>query len=155
MTMSRAVADMRSLVSEWLGIAGAAVFVVIAASHLRHLTTATGQRRPWHACHVLIAVGMAFMYAPAAIDPFVIPAGFWRVVFALACVLAGVVVDGRRPTGPDADVAADRRRPRRDGLHVDDEPVGVAVLGAGRLPRRAGVAVGRWTPTGAWTGARR
>ena len=78
------------LVSEWLGIAGAAVFVVIAASHLRHLTTATGQRRPWHACHVLIAVGMAFMYAPAAIDPFVIPAGFWRVVFALACVLAAL-----------------------------------------------------------------
>jgi hypothetical protein len=78
------------LVPEWLGIAGAAVFVVIAASHLRHLTTATGQRRPWHACHVLIAVGMAFMYAPAAIDPFVIPAGFWRVVFALACVLAAL-----------------------------------------------------------------
>jgi hypothetical protein len=78
------------LVSEWLGIAGAAVFVVIAASHLRHLTAATGQRRPWHACHVLIAVGMAFMYAPAAIDPFVIPAGFWRVVFALACVLAAL-----------------------------------------------------------------
>jgi hypothetical protein len=78
------------LVPEWLGITGAAVFVVIAASHLRHLTTATGQRRPWHACHVLIAVGMAFMYAPAAIDPFVIPAGFWRVVFALACVLAAL-----------------------------------------------------------------
>jgi Domain of unknown function (DUF5134) len=78
------------LVPEWLGIAGAAVFVVIAASHLRHLTTATGQRRPWHACHVLIAVGMAFMYAPAAIDPFVIPDGFWRVVFALACVLAAL-----------------------------------------------------------------
>ena len=78
------------LVPEWLGIAGAAVFVLIAASHLCHLTTATGQRRPWHACHVLIAVGMAFMYAPAAIDPFVIPAGLWRVVFALACVLAAL-----------------------------------------------------------------
>ena len=61
------------LVPEWLGIAGAAVFVAIAASHLRHLTTAVGQRRPWHACHVLIAVGMAFMYAPTAIDPFVHP----------------------------------------------------------------------------------
>jgi hypothetical protein len=79
-----------ALVPEWLGIVGAAVFVVIAASHLRHLATAVGQRRPWHACHVLIAVGMAFMYAPAAIDPLVIPAGFWRVVFALACVLAAL-----------------------------------------------------------------
>ena len=75
---------------EWLGIVGAAIFVVIAVSHLRHLATAVGQRRPWHACHVLIAVGMAFMYAPAAIDPLGIPARFWQIVFAVACVLAAL-----------------------------------------------------------------
>jgi hypothetical protein len=79
-----------ALVPEWLGIAGAAIFVAIAASHLRHLAAAVGQRRPWHACHVLIAIGMAFMYAPAAIDPLGIPAGFWRIVFAVACVLAAL-----------------------------------------------------------------
>lgn len=81
---------MPALVPEWLGIAGAAIFVVIAASHLRHLAASVGQRRPWHACHVLIAVGMAFMYAPAAIDPLGVPAGFWRIVFALACVMAAL-----------------------------------------------------------------
>jgi hypothetical protein len=90
MSTSRGSSAMPGLLPEWLGIAGAAIFVMIAASHLRHLVTADGQRRPWHACHVLIAVGMAFMYAPAAIDPFGIPAGFWQVVFAVACVLAAL-----------------------------------------------------------------
>jgi hypothetical protein len=79
-----------ALVPEWLGIAGAAIFVAIAVSHLRHLAAADGQRRPWHACHVLIAVGMAFMYAPAVIDPLGVPARFWQIVFAVACILAAV-----------------------------------------------------------------
>jgi hypothetical protein len=78
------------LIPEWLGLVGTAIFVVIIASHVRHLAMATGQRRPWHACHVLIAVGMAFMYAPAAVDPFAIPAEFWRVVFAVAAIVAGL-----------------------------------------------------------------
>ena len=81
---------MSALVPEWLGIVGAVVFVAIAASHLRHLVRAVGQRRPWHACHVLVAVGMAFMYAPAAIDPLSVPARFWQIVFAVACVLAAL-----------------------------------------------------------------
>jgi Domain of unknown function (DUF5134) len=90
MSMGRGGSGMLAFVPEWLGIAGAAVFVVIAASHLRHFATAVGQQRPWHACHVLIAVGMAFMYAPASIDPLGVPARFWQVVFALACVLAAL-----------------------------------------------------------------
>jgi hypothetical protein len=90
MSTSRGSSSMPGLLPEWLGIVGAAIFVMIAASHLRHLVTADGQRRPWHACHVLIAVGMAFMYAPSAIDPLGIPAGFWQVVFAVACVLAAL-----------------------------------------------------------------
>jgi hypothetical protein len=79
-----------ALVPAWLGVTGAVIFIAIAASHLRHLATATGQRRQWHTCHVLIAVGMVFMYAPAALDPLSIPAGFWRIVFGLACVLAAL-----------------------------------------------------------------
>jgi hypothetical protein len=90
MTMSTGGGGMPTLVPEWLGIAGAVIFIVIAGSHLRHLATAVGQRRPWHACHVLIAVGMASMYAPAAIDPLGIPARFWQIVFAAACVLAAL-----------------------------------------------------------------
>jgi hypothetical protein len=100
MTMSAAGGGSGTpLVPEWLGIAGAVIFVVIAASHLRHLTRAVGQQRPWHACHVLIAVGMAFMYAPAAIDPLGIPARFWQIVFAAACVLAALwAVSGAQRT---------------------------------------------------------
>ena len=90
MSMGRAASGTLSFVPEWLGIAGAAVFVVIAALHLRHFATAVGQQRPWHACHVLIAIGMAFMYAPSAIDPLSIPARFWQIVFATACVLAAL-----------------------------------------------------------------
>ena len=90
MSMGRAGSGILAFVPEWLGIAGAAVFVVIAASHLRHFATAVGQQRPWHTCHVLIAIGMAFMYAPSAIDPLGIPARFWQIVFAAACVLAAL-----------------------------------------------------------------
>jgi hypothetical protein len=76
-----------SIVPEWFGVVGAAIFVMIAASHLRYLRLTSGQRRPWHACHVLIAAGMAFMYAPHAIDPLSVPPGFWKLVFAMAGVL--------------------------------------------------------------------
>jgi hypothetical protein len=89
-TMSTGGSGMPALVPEWLGIAGAAVFVVIAVSHLRHLTMTVGQQRPWHACHVLIAVGMAFMYAPTAIIGLGVSARFWQIVFAVACVLAAL-----------------------------------------------------------------
>jgi hypothetical protein len=54
------------------------------------MTQATGQRRPWHACHVLMAIGMAFMFAPAEIDPLAVPSTFWKLVFAAAGVIAAV-----------------------------------------------------------------
>ncbi len=76
------------LLPGWLGVAWAVVFLVIAGSHLRHMATTTGQRRPWHACHVLMALGMAFMYAPASIDPLALPAALWQVVFALGGLIA-------------------------------------------------------------------
>jgi hypothetical protein len=75
------------VVPEWLGVVGTAIFVMVAVSHLRYLRLTSGQRRPWHACHVLIAAGMAFMYAPHAIDPLSVPPGFWKLVFATAGVL--------------------------------------------------------------------
>jgi hypothetical protein len=77
-------------IPEWLGVAGAAVFVAIAGTHLRLMAQTSGQRRPWHGCHVLIALGMAFMYAPAELDPLGVPAGFWRLVFASAGILAAL-----------------------------------------------------------------
>jgi uncharacterized membrane protein HdeD (DUF308 family) len=79
-----------NLLPEWLGIVGVVVFLGIAASHLRHVARTDGQRRPWHACHVLIAVGMAFMYAPAVIDSLAVPAVFWQLVFVSTGVLAAL-----------------------------------------------------------------
>lgn len=79
-----------SVVPLWVGVAGTAVFLAIAASHVRHMAQTTGQRRPWHSCHVLVAVGMAFMYAPEQIDPLGVPSAFWKLVFAGAGVIAAV-----------------------------------------------------------------
>jgi hypothetical protein len=81
---------MAGLVPEWLGIGGTAVFLVIACAHLLHMARTDGQRRPWHGCHVLIAVGMAFMYAPPTLDHLGVPAAFWRLIFASAGSLAAL-----------------------------------------------------------------
>jgi hypothetical protein len=81
---------LHAVVPEWLGIAGAAMFLVIAASHVTHLIKTAGERRSWHACHVLMAVGMAFMYGPAPIDSLGVPPAFWRLVIAAAGALAAL-----------------------------------------------------------------
>ena len=78
------------LLPDWLGLIWALIFLPVAASHLRHMTHTTGQRRSWHACHVLMAVGMAFMYVPARIDPLTVSADFWQVVFAAAGLIAAI-----------------------------------------------------------------
>ncbi len=77
-----------NLLPEGVAVAWAAVFLVVAASHLRHLTHTSGQRRSWHACHVLMALGMVFMYAPAQIQPLTVPAAFWQLVFATTGLIA-------------------------------------------------------------------
>jgi hypothetical protein len=89
-TMHGVAMHMLNLLPLWLGIAWTAAFLAIAASHLRHMAQTTGQRRSWHSCHVLLAVGMAFMYAPAQIDPLAVPSAFWKLVFAAAGVIAAV-----------------------------------------------------------------
>jgi hypothetical protein len=90
-----------NLLPEWLGAAWTAIFLLIAASHLRHTAHTSGQRRAWHISHVLIGIGMAFMYTPAAIDPLQVPTTFWRLVFASAGLLAALWAlggAGRVPT---------------------------------------------------------
>lgn len=81
---------MIDLLPFWMGAVWTTAFLAIAVSHLRHMVQTTGQRRPWHSCHVLLAVGMAFMYAPAQIDPIAVPSSFWKLVFAAAGVIAAV-----------------------------------------------------------------
>lgn len=90
MTMGAPVHGTVSLLPEWVGIVGVIVFALVAVSHLRHLAMTSGERVPWHACHVLMAVGMIFMYAPAALGLPNVPMTFWRVVFASAAVVAAL-----------------------------------------------------------------
>ena len=78
------------LLPEWLALVGTVLFLAVAASHLRHLVRTAGQRRAWHACHVLAAIGMAFMYGPAAVDPLAVPTGFWLAVFTCAGAIAAL-----------------------------------------------------------------
>jgi len=87
-------------VPEWLGVAAAAMFVVVAASHLRHLIATAGERRSWHACHVLMATGMAFMYASTSVSALGVPTTFWKLVFATAGMLAALWALGTTSRAP-------------------------------------------------------
>lgn len=83
-----------SILPDWLAVIWTLAFIAIVVIHVLHLRDTHGQRRLWHSGHVLMAVGMAFMFAPSAIDHFNIPSGFWQLAFAngaiaiLAWVLA-------------------------------------------------------------------
>jgi len=90
-----------NLLPEWLGVLGTILFVLVAVSHVRHLAMTGGQRAPWHACHVLMAVGMAFMYAPAALHAPDVPVVFWRSVFAVTGVLAALWALGDTRRAPN------------------------------------------------------
>ena len=57
-------------------------FLAIIVIHVRHVLESEGQRRYWHSGHVLMAFGMTFMFAPASLDHFNIPTGFWSLAFA-------------------------------------------------------------------------
>lgn len=83
-----------SILPEWLAIVWLVVFAAIVASHCRHLLASRGQRRLWHAGHVLMAVGMAFMYAAAASGDLSTPNGLWQVTFgyAAAAMVAWMLV---------------------------------------------------------------
>ena len=72
----------------WLELLGAVVFGLITLSHLRHMAQTDGQRRPWHACHVLMALAMTFMYAPGVSDHLPGVAAVLRATLAAAALLA-------------------------------------------------------------------
>ncbi len=71
-----------NILPAWLAVIWTLVFIAIIVIHTRHVLDSDGQRRIWHSGHVLMAFGMAFMFAPASIDHFNIPSGFWQLVFA-------------------------------------------------------------------------
>jgi hypothetical protein len=71
-----------NILPEWLAVVWTLLFVAIVVVHVLHLRDTHGQRRLWHSGHVLMAIGMAFMFAPSSIDHFDVPSGFWQLVFA-------------------------------------------------------------------------
>ncbi len=93
-----------NILPAWLAVIWTLVFVVILVVHARHVLETSGERRFWHSGHVLMAFGMAFMFAPGSLDHFNIPAGLWPLLFAnasglvvawmLALVLGGRSVNG-------------------------------------------------------------
>jgi hypothetical protein len=76
-----------NILPNWLAVLWMLAFFAIVAIHGRHvLESNDGQRRLWHSGHVLMAVGMAVMFAPASVDYFNIPMGFWSLLFANAAI---------------------------------------------------------------------
>jgi hypothetical protein len=53
-----------ALLPGWLRTVWIIASCAVAAVHLRHVWVMNGQRRYWHVGHVLMAVGMAYMYLP-------------------------------------------------------------------------------------------
>ncbi len=75
-----------NILPQWAAVLMTLLFIAILVDHARHLRDSTGQRRVWHSGHVLMALGMAFMFAPQSLDHFDIPNGFWQITFANAAV---------------------------------------------------------------------
>jgi hypothetical protein len=90
-----------NILPAWLAVLWTLVFIAIVVIHVLHLRDSGGQRRLWHSGHVLMAFGMAFMFAPTAIDHFGIPSGFWQIAFATSAlaILAWMLAQAteRRP----------------------------------------------------------
>ncbi len=78
-----------NILPDWLAVIWTLAFLVVLVLHARHVSETREGRRWWHSGHVLMALGMVFMFAPASLDHFNIPTGFWQLLFANA---AGVVV---------------------------------------------------------------
>jgi Domain of unknown function (DUF5134) len=90
MRMSMSAHGATNILPAWLAVIWTLVFIAVLVIHARHVVDSDGQRRIWHSGHVLMALGMGFMYAPGSIDHFNIPTGFWQLVFANAAI--GVVL---------------------------------------------------------------
>lgn len=78
-----------NILPNWLAVIWTLIFLVIVVVHVRHVLETHGERRFWHSGHVLMALGMMFMFAPGSLDHFNIPSSFWQIAFANA---AGAIV---------------------------------------------------------------
>lgn len=77
-----------SLLSEGLRWPWVAVYAVIVVVHLSHAMSVEGRQRAWHSGHVMMAVGMAYMFLPPRLK--MVSDVAWEAVFAVvaAAILA-------------------------------------------------------------------
>jgi hypothetical protein len=95
MSMSSGGAGGTQILPSWLAVAWMLTFCAILLVHLRHAAEEEGERRLWHSGHVLMALGMLFMYAPSSIDRLDISTGFWRFAFGCAALAITALTLGR------------------------------------------------------------
>ncbi len=76
-----------NILPDWLAVIWTLLFLVVLVLHARHVAETHDGRRWWHSGHVLMALGMIFMFAPASLDHFNIPTGFWQLLFANAAAV--------------------------------------------------------------------
>ena len=75
-----------NLMPDWAQWFWVGIFLSIGVTHLAHLVRMHGLRRIWHLGHVLMGVGMAYMFVPLQYRD--TSPRHWQVVFAAATVLA-------------------------------------------------------------------
>lgn len=92
------------MVPQWLALLWTCALVAVVIFHWRHLLECRGERRLWHAGHVLMGVGMVFMFAPASIDHLDIPAAFWQLVFANASAVVVAMILTRALEGRKTNI---------------------------------------------------
>ena len=74
-----------NLLPDWVRALWITAYVVILIIHLYHAATMGGEHRAWHSVHILMALGMIWMFLPT--PPAIIPALAWQLAFALAALL--------------------------------------------------------------------
>lgn len=82
-----------NMVPQWLVLLWTCALLAVVGSHCRYLLESGGERRLWNARHMVLGVGMIFMFAPPSIDHLNIPAALWQLVLAnaAAAVLAAIL----------------------------------------------------------------
>ncbi len=73
-----------NLLPLWAQVTWLLVLSAVTATHVVHLLTMRGQQRAWHLTHLVMGVGMLYMFAPWSGQP--LSARAWQYLFAAVAV---------------------------------------------------------------------
>lgn len=80
-----------ALLQEWLRWAWVMAYSVIVVVHLRHALSKGGQRRAWHGVHIVMGLGMFYMFLSRPLKT--VPGFVWEIGFAVvAAVILGWIL---------------------------------------------------------------